>query len=104
MSNGTCCVAGHQAYVIKEGTRFFNSNAVAYMGYGLPAAIGGCVANKRRTTVCLEGDGSIIDVYKRQVLTVATKEMEHFSRYGTVQFDDSGRIIAFREKQPCQHD
>ena len=30
------------------------------MGYGLPAAIGGCVANKRRTTVCLEGDGSIM--------------------------------------------
>ena len=51
VSNGTCCVAGHQAYVIKEGTRFFNSNAVASMGYGLPAAIGGCVANKRRTTV-----------------------------------------------------
>ena len=60
VSNGTCCVAGHQAYVIKEGTRFFNSNAVASMGYGLPAAIGGCVANKRRTTVCLEGDGSIM--------------------------------------------
>ena len=60
VSNGTCCVAGHQAYVIKEGTRFFNSNAVASMGYGLPAAIGGCVANKRRTTVCLEGDSSIM--------------------------------------------
>lgn len=59
VSNGTCCVAGHQAYVIKEGTRFFNSNAVASMGYGLPAAIGGCVANKRRTTVCLEGDGAL---------------------------------------------
>lgn len=60
VSNGTCCVVGHQAYVVKEGTRFFNNNAVASMGYGLPAAVGGCVANKRKMTVCLEGDGSIM--------------------------------------------
>lgn len=25
VSNGTCCVAGHQAYVIKEGTRFLTA-------------------------------------------------------------------------------
>ena len=36
------------------------------------------------------------------VLTVATREMENFSRYGTVVSDESGRIIAFREKQPCR--
>lgn len=36
------------------------------------------------------------------VLTVATKEMEHFSRYGTVESDESGRITAFREKKPCR--
>ena len=29
------------------------------MGYGLPAAIGACIANGNRPTVCLEGDGSI---------------------------------------------
>ena len=59
-SNGTCCVAGHQTWFIKKGSRFFNNNAVASMGYGLPAAIGACVANGCRTTVCLEGDGSIM--------------------------------------------
>lgn len=36
------------------------------------------------------------------VLTVATREMENFSRYGTVVSDESGRIIAFREKQSCR--
>ncbi len=59
-SNGTCCVAGHQSWFIKKGTRFFNNNAVASMGYGLPAAIGACKANNSDTTICLEGDGSIM--------------------------------------------
>ena len=60
VSNGACCVVGHQAYVIKEGTRFANNSAVASMGYGLPAAIGTCIGGGRRETVCLEGDGSIM--------------------------------------------
>ena len=45
-SNGTCCVAGHQTWVIKKGSRFLNNNAVASMGYGLPAAIGAAVAER----------------------------------------------------------
>ena len=55
-SNGTCCVAGHQSWVIKEGSRFLNNNAVASMGYGLPAAIGAAVA-ERRTDCAAEADG-----------------------------------------------
>ncbi len=45
-SNGTCCVAGHQTWVIKKGSRFLNNNAVASMGYGLPAAVGAAVAER----------------------------------------------------------
>lgn len=60
VSNGACCVAGHQAYVIKKGSRFIINNAIASMGYGLPAALGLCVSSGRKTTVCLEGDGSIM--------------------------------------------
>ena len=61
-SNGTCCVAGHQSWVIKEESRFLNNNAVASMGYGLPAAIGAAVAEQgiHPYVVCLEGDGSIM--------------------------------------------
>ena len=61
-SNGTCCVAGHQSWVIKEDSRFLNNNAVASMGYGLPAAIGAAVAEQgmHPYVVCLEGDGSIM--------------------------------------------
>ncbi|MGI6117391.1 MAG: thiamine pyrophosphate-binding protein [Bilifractor sp.] len=60
VSNGACCVVGNQAYVIRKGSRMANNSAVASMGYGLPAAIGTCIGGGRRTTICLEGDGSIM--------------------------------------------
>lgn len=73
-SNGTCCVAGHQTWFIKKDTRFFNNNAVASMGYGLPASIGACVANGKKTTVCLEGDGSIM-MNLQELQTVVTNKL-----------------------------
>ena len=36
------------------------------------------------------------------VLTIAAKPMKEFDRYGTVEMDETGRIEAFREKQPCK--
>ncbi|MBO4727026.1 MAG: thiamine pyrophosphate-binding protein [Spirochaetaceae bacterium] len=73
-SNGTCCVAGHQTWFIKKGCRFFNNNAVASMGYGLPAAIGACIANNRKTTICLEGDGSIM-MNLQELQTIVTNRL-----------------------------
>lgn len=74
VSNGACCVAGHQAYIIKKGTRFIINSAVASMGYGLPAAIGLCIAGKRANTVCLEGDGSIM-MNLQELQTVITNRL-----------------------------
>ena len=73
-SNGTCCVAGHQTWFIKNGSRFFNNNAIASMGYGLPASIGACIANGKKTTVCLEGDGSIM-MNLQELQTVVTNKL-----------------------------
>ena len=73
-SNGTCCVAGHQTWFIKKGSRFFNNNAIASMGYGLPASIGACIANNRKTTICLEGDGSIM-MNLQELQTVVTNKL-----------------------------
>ena len=42
--NGSPCVAGAQVYKIKDGSRFISQDAIASMGYDLPAAIGACVA------------------------------------------------------------
>ena len=73
-SNGACCVVGNQAFVIKRGTRFILNSATASMGYGLPAAVGLCIAGGRRDTVCLEGDGSIM-MNLQELQTVVTNRL-----------------------------
>ena len=60
VSNGACCVVGHQDWCIKKDTRFIINNAIASMGYGIPAAIGVCISGGRKETICPEGDGSIM--------------------------------------------
>lgn len=74
VSNGACCVVGHQNWVIKKGTRFIINNAIASMGYGLPAAIGLCIAGDRRDTVCMEGDGSIM-MNLQELQTIVTNNL-----------------------------
>ncbi len=74
VSNGACCVVGNQAYVIKKGSRMANNNAIASMGYGLPAAIGTCIGGGRRDTVCLEGDGSIM-MNLQELQTILTNKL-----------------------------
>ena len=57
--NGSACVVGSHAYVIKEDQRFIINSGAASMGYDLPASIGACLAHDRKTIICLSGDGSI---------------------------------------------
>ena len=59
-ANGTACVVGFQASVIKRETRIWTNSGCASMGYALPAAIGACLANKSAQTICITGDGSIM--------------------------------------------
>ena len=56
--NGGACVITFQAAEIKKGQRLFTNSGCAAMGYGFPAAIGGCVAEKGKRVVCIDGDGS----------------------------------------------
>ncbi|MFZ4439035.1 MAG: thiamine pyrophosphate-binding protein [Syntrophales bacterium] len=45
------------AFKVKEGQRIFNTTALGAMGFGLPAAIGACIASGGRRTICVDGDG-----------------------------------------------
>lgn len=74
VSNGACCVVGNQTYVIQKGSRMANNSAIASMGYGLPAAIGTCIGGGRRTTICLEGDGSIM-MNLQELQTIITNKL-----------------------------
>lgn len=59
-SNGSACVISFQVAIIKKNQRLFTNSGCASMGYGLPAAIGACIASKNNRTICIEGDGSIM--------------------------------------------
>lgn len=59
VGNGSACVVGSQAYVIKKSQRFILNSGAASMGYDLPAAIGACIASDKSEIICVTGDGSI---------------------------------------------
>lgn len=59
VGNGSACVVGGHAWIIKPGQRFISNSAIASMGYDLPAAIGACMADRSRDILLLTGDGSI---------------------------------------------
>lgn len=74
VSNGSACVVGSHNYVIKKDARFLINSAVASMGYGLPAAIGACLAIGKKDTVCVEGDGSLM-MNLQELQTVLTNRL-----------------------------
>ena len=59
VGNGSACVVGGHAWVIRPGQRFITNSAIASMGYDLPAAIGACMADGSQDILLLTGDGSI---------------------------------------------
>lgn len=58
-ADGTACVVGFQAYVIKPDQRLYHNSGCASMGYELPAAIGAHHATGKEV-MCIAGDGSIM--------------------------------------------
>ncbi len=56
-SSGACSERTMQAIRVNAGLRIFNSQGLGPMGFGIPAAIGGCIASGGKRTVCIDGDG-----------------------------------------------
>lgn len=59
-SSGSCSEITCQAFRVKAGQRFMNNQGLGSMGFGLPAAIGACIASGGRRTVCVNGDGGFM--------------------------------------------
>ena len=86
VGNGSACVVGGHAWVIKKGQRFITNSAIAAMGYDLPAAIGvwaasrdqQCYRQGDRATgkdlILLTGDGSI-QMNLQELQTIIHHEM-----------------------------
>jgi acetolactate synthase-1/2/3 large subunit len=56
-SSGAASEITMQAFPVKSGMRIFNSEGLGPMGFGVPAAIGGCLASGGKRTVTIDGDG-----------------------------------------------
>lgn len=59
VGNGSANVVCGHGNVMKKGQRFISNSGIASMGYGLPAAIGACVADHTQDIVLITGDGSL---------------------------------------------
>lgn len=59
-SSGACSEVTMQAFRTKKGMRIFNSEGLGSMGFGIAAAIGGCIASGGKETICIDGDGGFI--------------------------------------------
>lgn len=58
VDTGTCFHVACQVWKIKQGQRFLTTGGLSSMGYWA-ASIGACIANNRRRTVVITGDGSL---------------------------------------------
>jgi acetolactate synthase-1/2/3 large subunit len=59
-SSGACSEVTMQAFKLKHGTKIFNSEGLGSMGFGVPAAIGACIAADKKETICIDGDGGFV--------------------------------------------
>lgn len=71
-SSGTCSEVTMQALKVKKGFRVYNSQGLGAMGFGIPAAVGGCIASNNKPTICIDGDGGMF---------MNVQELELIKRY-----------------------
>lgn len=57
-SSGAAGEITYQAFQLKKGQKMKNAAGLGSMGFGLPYAIGSCIANGRRRTILINGDGA----------------------------------------------
>jgi acetolactate synthase-1/2/3 large subunit len=97
---GTSFTCTMQTFKTKKGQRLFTSSGHASMGFGLPGAIGACVGNNRKKTICISGDGGLqMNIQELQTLahfqlpvilfvlnnkgylTIKATQQNHFGRF-----------------------
>jgi acetolactate synthase I/II/III large subunit len=56
-SSGMCSDIPMQVFKFKKGQRSLNSPGIGAMGFGVPSALGACVASGKKRVICTNGDG-----------------------------------------------
>lgn len=57
-SSGGAGEITYQALKVKKGQKIKNAAGLGSMGFGLPYALGACIANNRKRTILINGDGA----------------------------------------------
>ena len=57
-SSGGAGEITYQAFQLKKGQKMKNAAGLGSMGFGLPYSIGSCIANNKRRTILINGDGA----------------------------------------------
>ncbi|MDO5402615.1 MAG: thiamine pyrophosphate-binding protein [Eubacteriales bacterium] len=91
VGNGSACVVGSHAYVIKKNQRFIINSAIASMGYDLPAAIGAAVAE--------HGDDAL---YGRSIGNKAVKDVILVTGDGSIQMNIQELQTIIHHKMPIK--
>lgn len=91
VGNGSACVVGSHAYVIKKDQRFIINSAIASMGYDLPAAIGAAVAE--------HGDKAL---YGRSLTDDSVKDIILVTGDGSIQMNIQELQTIIHHKMPIK--
>mgnify|MGYP002583629667 FL=1 len=91
VGNGSACVVGSHAYVIKKDQRFIINSAIASMGYDLPAAIGAAVAE--------HGDKAL---YGRSLIDDSVKDIILVTGDGSIQMNIQELQTVIHHKMPIK--
>lgn len=59
---------------LKKAQRCFHNRGTGSMGFGIPSAIGACLASGRRLTICVEGDGGL-QLNVQELATLAAQRL-----------------------------
>ena len=57
-SSGAAGEITYQAFKVKQGQKMKNAAGLGSMGFGLPYSIGACIANEKRRSILINGDGA----------------------------------------------
>lgn len=88
---------------LKRGQRAVATGGLGSMGYGLPAAIGGCLGGNRRRTISVDGDGGfVMNIQELEVARRLQLPIKYFvlnnNGYASIRASQSGY---FKETIGC---
>ena len=91
---------------LKDGQRAVATGGLGAMGYGLPAAIGGCIGSNERRTISVDGDGGfMLNIQELEVVRRLRLPIKFFilnnNGYASIRASQTGY---FKEVIGCDSD